>query len=239
MHSVSFKIWTRVAVSISYDDNNYTTGTSIQLYRCTTWTLNKCIEKNAWRELYKNSASWMVTYLTSPNPFKSEEQNIWDTSCVNFWDEACWFLSLRVFGLLFSALLLFQQRFGRYVIQRSSGVCRNQEPSRNFELLPLLNYCGFNKGRGSKFREGSRHIGRNVVEITIKMKTIVRKPLKIKKWDTVGKVRTNSYVMFSCGPLHTHMQVVGRLSRTYFSSRRMALALNNLTKFDIPWNKET
>ena len=40
----------------------------------------------------------------------------------------------------------------------------------------------FNKGRSSKFREGSRvrqkggHVGRNVVEITITMKTIVRKP---------------------------------------------------------------
>ena len=28
MQSVSFKIWTRVAVSISYDDNHYTTGIS-------------------------------------------------------------------------------------------------------------------------------------------------------------------------------------------------------------------
>ena len=28
MQSVSSRIWTRVAVSISYDDNNYTTGTS-------------------------------------------------------------------------------------------------------------------------------------------------------------------------------------------------------------------
>ena len=27
MQSVSAKIWTRVAVSISYDDNHYTTGT--------------------------------------------------------------------------------------------------------------------------------------------------------------------------------------------------------------------
>ena len=26
MQSVSFRIWTRVAVSISYDDNDYTTG---------------------------------------------------------------------------------------------------------------------------------------------------------------------------------------------------------------------
>ena len=30
MQSVSSRIWTRVAVSISYDDNRYTTGTSIR-----------------------------------------------------------------------------------------------------------------------------------------------------------------------------------------------------------------
>ena len=29
MQLVSSRIWTRVAVSISYDDNDYTTGTSI------------------------------------------------------------------------------------------------------------------------------------------------------------------------------------------------------------------
>ena len=29
MQSVSSRIWTRVAVSISYNDNQYTTGTSI------------------------------------------------------------------------------------------------------------------------------------------------------------------------------------------------------------------
>ena len=29
MQSVSSRIWTRVAVSISYDDNHYTTGTSV------------------------------------------------------------------------------------------------------------------------------------------------------------------------------------------------------------------
>ena len=33
MQSVSSRIWTRVTVSISYDDNHYTTGTSI-------WVLN-------------------------------------------------------------------------------------------------------------------------------------------------------------------------------------------------------
>ena len=31
MQSGSSRIWTRVVVSISYDDNHYTTGTSIEL----------------------------------------------------------------------------------------------------------------------------------------------------------------------------------------------------------------
>ena len=52
------------------------------------------------------------------------------------------FLSLRVFGLLSSSLLLFPQRFGWYVLRPSSGVCRTREPSRNFELRPLLNPRG-------------------------------------------------------------------------------------------------
>ena len=32
MQSVSSRIWTRVAVFISYDDNNYTTGTYYTVY---------------------------------------------------------------------------------------------------------------------------------------------------------------------------------------------------------------
>ena len=36
----------------------------------------------------------------------------------------------------------FSQRFGRYVLWPSSGVCRTREPSRNFELRPLLNPQG-------------------------------------------------------------------------------------------------
>ena len=38
MQSVSSRIWTRVAVSISYDDNHYTTGTFI-IYISTTTCL--------------------------------------------------------------------------------------------------------------------------------------------------------------------------------------------------------
>ena len=34
MQSVSLRIWTRVAMSISYDGNHYTTGTSFFLLRC-------------------------------------------------------------------------------------------------------------------------------------------------------------------------------------------------------------
>ena len=51
-------------------------------------------------------------------------------------------LSLRVFGLLSSSLLLFPQRLCRYVLRSSSGVCRTREPTRNFELRPLLNPRG-------------------------------------------------------------------------------------------------
>ena len=32
MQSISTRIWTRVAVSISYDDNDYTTGTEIAIF---------------------------------------------------------------------------------------------------------------------------------------------------------------------------------------------------------------
>ena len=32
MQSVLSRIWTRVAMSISYDDNHYTTGTSLEGY---------------------------------------------------------------------------------------------------------------------------------------------------------------------------------------------------------------
>ena len=47
--------------------------------------------------------------------------------------------SLRVFRLLSSSLLLFPQHFSQYILRPSSGVCQTLEPSRNFELRPLLN----------------------------------------------------------------------------------------------------
>ena len=42
MQSASSRIWTRVAVSISYDDNHYTTGTSILFVKLFDYTHNYC-----------------------------------------------------------------------------------------------------------------------------------------------------------------------------------------------------
>ena len=44
-------------------------------------------------------------------------------SYLNFWDKPWLFLSLRVFGLLSSCLLLFPQHFGQHVLRPSSGAC--------------------------------------------------------------------------------------------------------------------
>ena len=41
MQSVSSKIWTRVAVSISYDDNHYTTGTKFILTNPIVYVTNE------------------------------------------------------------------------------------------------------------------------------------------------------------------------------------------------------
>ena len=40
MQSVSSRIWTRVAVSISYDDNDYTTGTPKHHGHLQNWYVN-------------------------------------------------------------------------------------------------------------------------------------------------------------------------------------------------------
>ena len=58
-------------------------------------------------------------FLLIKNTINTEKSNVLSTmskfwlfcekvevSCLNFWDEACWFLSLRVFGQLYSSLLL-------------------------------------------------------------------------------------------------------------------------------------
>ena len=57
-------------------------------------------------------------------------------------------------------------------------------------------------------KKAGGHIGRIVVEITIKMKTIVRKPFRIK----IIKIRfRNSYSKHIHLPTHTHISGNGRL----------------------------
>ena len=93
-------------------------------------------------------------------------------SCLNFWGEAWWFLSFRVFRLLFSFLLLFPLCFGWYVLRPSSGVCRTREPSRNFKLHPLLN------PRGSPVLIPLAITGYKLGHIALQLKVLVPKLLR-------------------------------------------------------------
>ena len=118
----SYWIWTQVVDSISYNNSLYTKHASPWIYIYTIY----------------------IIYILPHGYIYTIYYNIiLLISCLNFWDEAWWFLSLRVFGLLSSSLLLFP-KFDKH-LKKAGG-----------------------------------HIGQNFVEITIKMKTIVWKPLMIK-----------------------------------------------------------
>ena len=60
MLSVSSRFWTRVAVSISYDDNYYTTGTS------TTWLMNilPVISCSCWKYVYISCFDYKINVVT-------------------------------------------------------------------------------------------------------------------------------------------------------------------------------
>ena len=45
MQSVLSRIWTHVAVSVSYDDNDYTTGTSNLWYKVFRWDDTENVKK--------------------------------------------------------------------------------------------------------------------------------------------------------------------------------------------------
>ena len=61
-----------------------------------------------------------------------------------FWkNEFIIFLSFRVFRILSSSILLFPQHFGWYVLEPSSGVCQNQEPTWNYLLYWIHGSCLF------------------------------------------------------------------------------------------------
>ena len=71
MQSVSSRIWTRVAVSISYDDNDYTTGTSIDLVLYPTRAEGLVnmdnIFKRAWAHFFLHTVKWFHLFLSITN----------------------------------------------------------------------------------------------------------------------------------------------------------------------------
>ena len=97
--------------------------------------LEQSLRKIVWHRQRRKHCIWrvqrkvMYATLEKLSLFWNRVDNI---SCLNFWDEAWWFLSLWNFGLLLSSLLLllFPQRFGRYVLRPSLGVCLTREPPR-------------------------------------------------------------------------------------------------------------
>ena len=52
------------------------------------------------------------------------------------------FVSLRIFGLLSSSLLLFPQRFGSYVLRPSSGVLSNSETFTEIRTTSFIESTG-------------------------------------------------------------------------------------------------
>ena len=146
------RIRTEVTESITSDNNRYFMPTFLNKEKGIYFTLEICIF------LYKLlpcKCNYLIDYqLTSSSAFSRNKRSLWNVTikfsgnrykyfgCLNFWDEAGWFLSARVFGLLSSSLLLFALRFGRYVLRPFSGLCRNREPTRNLVLRPLLNQRG-------------------------------------------------------------------------------------------------
>ena len=100
-------------------------------------------------QISKTAAKVFYFIISFNTMLKSRNHNIWILNINNVIFKLnlmsfihCQLLSLRVFGLLSSSVLLFQQGFGRYIFRPSWGVCRTREPSRNFELRPLLNPQG-------------------------------------------------------------------------------------------------
>ena len=74
MQSVSSRIWTRVAVFISYDDNHYTPGTSRSWYteiknnfyepNLFYW-LGKCLKNKLWKNKYSKKLQWLQCFKSN------------------------------------------------------------------------------------------------------------------------------------------------------------------------------
>ena len=70
MQSVSSRIWTRVAVSISYDDNHYTTGTyDAKVYPVVGFQFFSF----SWSTLIQNVIPVRVLSMGQINPFENDQ----------------------------------------------------------------------------------------------------------------------------------------------------------------------
>ena len=82
MQSVLSKIWTRVAVSISYDDNHYTMGMLFYFFRLLHIEKCKILElKKNWLDGFYG-ISTLIGYLV-PNPVYTHIYNIYNLLTVN------------------------------------------------------------------------------------------------------------------------------------------------------------
>ena len=64
MQSVSSRVWTRVAMSISYDDNHYTTGTSVALFSPFSFR----VRVSKWRWITNTTCGIFFSFLLKPAP---------------------------------------------------------------------------------------------------------------------------------------------------------------------------
>ena len=112
MQPVSSRIWTRVAVFISYDDNNYTTGTS---YGCTTWTLRKRRKK----KLHRNNTRmlfWSHPGSNTPR-HNSCTASYFPSHKTSFWKSK---------GKLIRDVILWTSTHGRDCVGRPTRTCFRQ-----------------------------------------------------------------------------------------------------------------
>ena len=92
MQSISSKIWTRVAMSISYDDNHYITGTS--LYRW-VYTSRKCRwHILSWSDLIYDNSSF---HYNVPSPFHSLSLSFSWSLSLSLCLSVCLSLSLSIY----------------------------------------------------------------------------------------------------------------------------------------------
>ena len=111
MQSVSSRIWTRVAVSISYDDNHCTTGTSCHYYYYYYYYCEFFIPALAdgfFTGFAKQQVSWILLSIPA------------DHSIAKFWIDSTRFPTVQ--GLLLSLWRPFQENQSRFTNQ-NSGLC--------------------------------------------------------------------------------------------------------------------